>query len=71
MGKVTYQLNRTVPILLLGERFIRHTSDEMLRMPITQPEQQHKAVNLTWVVVVLALVALLEGIQRGNIMISM
>ena len=42
----------------------------MLKMALHE-EQQQKAVNLTWVVVILALVALLEGIQRGGIIIAM
>jgi len=42
----------------------------MLKMP-PQEEQQQKAVNLTWVVIVLALVALLEGIQRGALVTTM
>lgn len=50
----------------------------MLKMPedsvrikaIAMPEENQKAVNLTWVVIILTLVALLEGLQRGGFMIS-
>jgi hypothetical protein len=41
----------------------------MLKM--AKPEEQQKAVNLTWVVVILAVVALLEGIQRGQLSIAL
>lgn len=44
---------------------------EELRMKIVNERNEQKAVNLTWVVIILALVALLEGIQRGGLIITL
>lgn len=43
----------------------------MFKLPSNfREDEQHKAVNLTWVVVILTLVALLEGIQRGGLLVA-